>query len=293
MNLKTSKLILLILVISLCIPFMNSCENTVENSEEAKKFTIAVTILPEQELVEAVCGERANVITIVPLGSSPESYEPTTQQIEELAGADLYFSIGVPCEEAKSIAEPEKAVLVKLNEKAAAAYDELMFAENSRDPHIWLSPKRIVVMVNAIANEMSKLDPANAEEYKTNAVSYIAMLMQTSTYIKGLFKDLPEEDRVFLTFHPAYGYFADEYGLTMYSLEEEGKEATAQDLQDMIDFALENDIKVMFTQAESDSTQPSTFASEVGGETIVLNPLAKDYLENIKIMAEKIAGALK
>ena len=287
-----SKVSVFILLVVIYVLVLSGCGIPGDNPDDDAKLKVALTILPQKEFIEAVCRDRAEVLTIVPLGSSPESYEPTAQQIEELAGADIYFKIGVPCEQAKSLTKPEKAVVINLAEKTADKYDDLMFAEGSRDPHIWLSPNRVVVMVNAIAKEISELDPENEEEYKLNAASYIAGLMQAKAYVNGLFKDIPEEDRVFLTFHPAFGYFADEFGLSMYSLEEEGKEATAKDLQNMIDFAKENNIKVLFTQAEDDSAQPKTFIAEVGGETVVLNPLSQDYIRNLKFMAEKIAGAL-
>jgi len=286
------KLTALFLMFALSIPFINGCKK-IENNSKSDKLTVAVTILPEQDFVEAVCGDLVNVITIVPLGSSPESYEPTIQQIEEFASADVYFTIGVPCEKAKALSEPQNASVVKLEEKAEAVYADLKFSDDSRDPHIWLSPKRVIVMVNTIAEELSKLDAKNAETYNKNAASYIKNIQDMITYTQGLYKNITEENRVFLTFHPAYGYFADEFGLKMYSLEEEGKEATAQDLQNLIKFAKENNIKVLFSQAESDSAQPETFVAEVGGRVEILNPLSKDYINNMKYMAEKIAGALE
>lgn len=264
-----------------------------DDSQKSDKLSVAVTILPEQAWVKAICGDLVDIITIVPPGSSPENYEPTAQQIEVFTDADVFFKIGVPCEESKMFPEAGKAVPVNLNEKAADVYEDLKFTDNSRDPHIWLSVKRAVVMVKAMTEKIAELDPKNKETYNKNASAYIKELEDTSAYIKGLFKNLTEHKRTFLTFHPAYGYFAAEFGLKMYSLEEEGKEATAQDLQNMIDFAKENRIKVMFIQAESSSSQPDAFVEEVGGRTVVLNPLSGDYISNMKYMAEQIAGALQ
>lgn len=284
----------LLLILFLSIPFIYGCKkDDTESDNGEKKLTVAVTILPQRAFVKAVCGELVNIITIVPPGGSPETYEPTAKQLEEFTDADIYFAIGVPLEQAKMIPRAGDTVVVKLDEKVASVYKDREFEEDERDPHNWLSPKRAVVMVKVIAEELGKLDPDNAETYNANAASYIEQLQQADTYIKGLFDAIDEEKRIFLVFHPAYGYLADDYGLTMYSLEEEGKEATVQDLQNLIDYAKEHNIKVLFTQAESGSSQPAAFVQEVGGKVVVLDPLSDDYINNIKYMAEQIAESMK
>ena len=89
------------------------------------------------------------------------------------------------------------------------------------------------------------------------------------------------ENRAFIVFHPAFGYFADEYGLTMYALEDEGKEATPRRLMEMVDFARESGIRVIFYQAETDVSQAQAFAEEIGGTCVALDPLAAEYTENL------------
>jgi zinc transport system substrate-binding protein len=79
----------------------------------------------------------------------------------------------------------------------------------------------------------------------------------------------------------------------MYELEENGKEATPQHLQDMIDLAKAENIKVIFSQAEIDSKQPDAFAEEIGGEKIMLDPLSEDYIANLEHMAKAISGAVQ
>jgi len=94
----------------------------------------------------------------------------------------------------------------------------------------------------------------------------------------------------FMVYHPAFGYIADDYGLTMYALEEEGKESTVKHLQEMVDLAKREKIKVIFYQEEIDSRQSEAFAEEIGGTTVKLAPLAANYIENLESMAEAIAG---
>ncbi|QGZ99221.1 metal ABC transporter solute-binding protein, Zn/Mn family [Dehalobacter restrictus] len=285
-------LILSLLVVTGC----NSKEKAAETSEAAGKATvqkpiIAVTIVPEQTFVEAVCGDLAEVITMVPPGNSPENYEPTPQEREKFSKASLYFSIGVPTEEANILLNVGDVKVVSLQKEVAAVYPERTFESGERDPHIWLSPKRAKVMVETIAREMGELDAANKETYAKNAAAYIAQLDELDQEITSALKDV--QSKKFIVYHPAFGYLADDYGLTMVALEQEGKEATAQHLQEIIDLAKKENIKAIFYQEEIDSSQSEAFAEEIGGKTIQLAPLAADYIGNLKKMAETMAEVMQ
>lgn len=162
--------------------------------------------------------------------------------------------------------------------------DEHDHDHTGRDPHIWLSPKRVVVMVETIRDHLSEVDPANAETYATNAAEYIEELEAIDAELTEKFAISESID--FIVFHPSFGYFADDYGLKMLSIEEEGKEATAEGIQMVIDFANEKDIKVVFYQAEFDSSQAKTIADEIGGKVVEVMPLSPNYIENLRTMAE-------
>lgn len=264
-----------------------SCGSAPQGEEDNGKIIAAVSILPQKAFVEAVCGDLAEVIVTVPPGFSPEVYEPTPREMATLSEADIYFAIGVPVEETGMLeALSAKTVLVPLDEACRGRYDDLQI-DNGRDPHIWLSMKRAVVMVEAIAEEMAKLDPDNAQVYAGNAASYISELEAASLEISDILKDIPQ--RKFIVFHPAFGYFADEYGLTMLALEEHGKEATAATLMEMTELAKAESIRVIFYQAEIDSSQSAAFAEEIGGRAFMLDPLSGDYINNLKSMARAIA----
>ena len=256
-----------------------------------EKPIIAVTIVPEQTFVEAVCGDLAEVITMVPPGNSPENYEPTPQEMKKFGNASLYFAIGVPTEKANILPNAGNAKIVSLQDVVAAEYPTRKFESGEGDPHIWLSPKRVKVMIKTIAGEMCQLDPANQDTYNSNADAYIKQLDELDQNIRAALANV--RDKKFIVYHPAFGYLADDYGLTMYALEEEGKEATAQRLQDMIDLAKKENIKVIFYQAEIDSSQSAAFAEEIGGKTMQLSPLAANYIENLKSMADLMSEVMQ
>lgn len=256
------------------------------------KITVAVTIAPEAAFVRAVCGDLVEIVSMVPPGASAETFEPSPAQMEELNRASIYFAIGVPVEEAYILSSiPEGTGVVPLQDEAAAVYAPRVFDAGEPDPHIWLSPGRAKVMVEAISREMAALDPANAEIYAENARAYRAELDALDEYIRAALADTAK--KAFIVYHPAFGYFAEDYGLTMVALEEEGKEATAQRLEEVADFARENGIKFVFYQEEMSIRQAAAFAEEIGGEAVMLSPLSEDYINNLMAMADALAEALK
>jgi len=284
-----SAMVMLMLVY--CSLFLTGCSKNVKTEGTDIKTTVAVTVLPQKALVEAVCGDLANIITIVPPGNSPGNYEPTPVEMESFSKAAIYFTIGVPTEKANILPKAEKMKIVDLPTKVAEKYPDREFSPGSRDPHIWLSPKRAKVMVETIAQEMSALDTKNAETYQKNVQAYLEKLDQLDSELKTMFTG--RRNLKFIVFHPAYGYLADDYGLKMYALEQSGKEATPQHLQEMIDLAKSEKIGVIFSQAEIDSKQPEAFAEEIGGTKEMLDPLSGDYIQNLQKMGRAISEALK
>ena len=312
-NIKQKNNFLFRLVCLLCVLLLFSVgvtgcstnrENTTESmpkdeTEKNSQPLIAVTIIPEETFVKAVCGDLADVIVAIPKGSNPENYEPKPKEREKIEKASLYFAIGVPTEESNilpyledysnqtgSDSSTPKMKIVYLQEEVSKKYEDLTFEQGGRDPHIWLSPKRAQVMTEVIAREMCLLDPENSEIYKENATNYIQTLDSLDKELQTLSSNSKVSD--FIVYHPAFGYVANDYGLKMHSLENNGKEATAKHLIDMVDFAKEKNISVIFYQEEIDSKQAEAFADELDGEAIMLSPLSADYENNLYQMMKKI-----
>jgi zinc transport system substrate-binding protein len=284
-----------ILIIAVgCRHTANTDTGSKKVDEDNDKITVAVTIVPQKTFVEKVCGELAEVIVMVPPGNSPANYEPKPIEIEQFSRASIYFAIGVPAEEANIL--PRAAVnsdikIVRLQEEVANVYADREFEPGERDPHIWLSPERVKVMVQVISSEMASIDEKNADTYIANANRYVEQLDELDRQIEQALEGV--KNRKFIVFHPAFGYLADDYGLQMYALEEEGKEATPERLKNMIDLAKRESIRVIFYQAEIDSRQSESFAEEIGGSTIQLDPLSSDYIKNYKKMAELMAENMR
>lgn len=258
------------------------------------KLKVAVTIVPQATFVKQVGGDFVDVVTMVPPGASPENYSPTPQQMMQFSDAQVYFLIGVPLEDTKispQIKSLQSGIkLVDLPALVDQKYAPVTFPSGERDPHMWMSPKRVEEIVRITAVELSSLDPAHEAIYQSNAAAYIDQLEKLDREINTTL--VAVQNRTFIVYHPALGYFASDYGLTMVALEEEGKEATVLDFEKIIDLAKAKGIKVVFYQAEIDSKQSRTLASEIGGQAKMITPLDADYINNMHQIVETFAQVL-
>jgi len=252
----------------------------------------AVTIVPQKQFVKAVAEDKSEVTVMIPPGYSPGNYAPRPSELTKFSEAKIYFSMGVPADVQNILPKVNQfnadIKIIKLANLVGEKYKNRTFPNGSRDPHIWLSPKRVIYMVKIIRDELIKLDSDNEEFYRDNAEEYIEKIRATDQKIRDIIKE--KDNNYMLVYHPSFGYFAEEYELKMVSIEEGGKEATAKHLQEIIDFAKENGINKIFYQAEIDSRQTEAIAEEIDAELIKLDPLAEDYLTNLIEMAKKISG---
>lgn len=280
---KIRKILAAAAAISALLIFLPSCEG--EKTDDGK-INISVTIAPEKEFVERISGGNVNINVVVPAGSDPESYEPSVEDIKALADADIYFAVGVPSEDSSILPMVGGDTLtVRLDEAVREKLPDLYIGDE-RDPHIWLSVDRAMIMTEKICSVLCEADPSNASLYRENLTAYQNELSDAKAYASETLSSL--DMRSIIVYHPAFGYFADEHSLNMLALENEGKEATVKELTALIDYARENGIKAIFYQEEAGKKQPESFANEIGGVAVKLSPLSENYIESYKELADKI-----
>ena len=158
------------------------------------------------------------------------------------------------------------------------------------DPHIWTSPVNAKVMVENIYQGLVETDPENEAYYAENRDAYLEELDALDARIREKLEG--KEGRSFMVFHPSWGYFAAEYGLIMIPIEIEGKEPSVQDLARLISEAKEKGVKVIFVQAQFSTRSSEAIAEEIGGEVVVVDPLAKDYVSNMDEVSDIFARNL-
>ena len=135
-----------------------------------------------------------------------------------------------------------------------------------------------------ICNALVGEDPAHVGYYQNNLRAFHADLDKLDGEVTKILKKL--RTRQFMAFHPAWGYFARDYALEQIPIEVEGKEPSARALADLIKRAKQEGVKVVFVQAQFSTRNAETVAQAIGGRIVQIDPLAKDYLNNMRKIAE-------
>lgn len=290
---RASLLLLLIVSLAACAPARPAAEQD--------GLVVTVSIEPQAYFCERIAGDLVTVTVMVPPGASPATYEPTPAQLRALGASSAYFSVGVPFEQAWmariTAANPDIRIIDTGADIARRTTDEHTHdddeidkeQEQGADPHIWTSPELVRKQATVIKATLVELDPENASVYEANCDVFLADISQLQA---ALHKTLdPLAGSAFMVFHPSWGYFADEYGLEQIAIEVGGQEPSAQELAALIDEAKHEGIQVVFAQPEFDSRSAQAIADEIGGEVILISPLAHDWLENMQTVAEAFSRA--
>ncbi|MGV8025736.1 MAG: metal ABC transporter solute-binding protein, Zn/Mn family [Anaerolineaceae bacterium] len=271
---------------------------------DSGKIAVTVSILPQKYFVERIGGDLVDVNVMVGPGEEPHTFEPQPSQMEALSNSQIYFTIGVEFEDAWLAkfkdANPEmkfvdtSAGIAKIPMTAEEHHDE--DAETAHelgelDPHIWLSPANVKVIAQTIATALSDNDPQNSSSYQENLNAFLADVDNLDQEIRSSLDTL--STRQFITFHPAWGYFAQDYDLEQITIEIGGNEPSASELATLISYAKENDIHFIFAEPEFSTKSAETIANEINGQVILIDPLAEDWLENIKNVAQSLSNTLQ
>ena len=274
------------------------------------KIPIFVSIPPQAFFAERIGGGHVEVNVLVTPGQSPHTYETTPLQMAELARSRALFTIGMPFEQAvvrqirasfpnveiidtrqgvpmRKIQSKEAESAVADGTVSPAHADE---AAGQPDPHIWLDPKLVKIQAKTIADALARIDPPHAAQYGENLKAFDADLDATDQKIAKMLA--PYKGEEFMVFHPAFGYFADAYGLNQISVETEGKEPGARQLGQFIERAKRDNIRVIFVQPQFSTKSAEAVARSIGGKVVAVDDLSKDYLNNLVFMAESIREGL-
>jgi len=256
------------------------------SQDRLEKIRVIVTILPQAEFVEKVGGEKVQISVMVPPGASPHTYEPTPKQLIEASEADIYFQVGSGVDFETAFMDK----IVKLNSKMLVVNCSKGIEILDRDPHVWLSPRNAKRMVRNIYDAFVQVDPKNKEYYRRNMELYLKELDKLDREIREILKNAT--NRCFMIYHPAWGYFAREYNLTQIPVEKEGKEPTVRGLMALIDQARRLKMKVIFVSPQFDRKKAEIIAESIQGRIVFLDPLAKDYVDNLRSVTLKIAQSM-
>jgi zinc transport system substrate-binding protein len=294
----------LTLLIALVVGAAVACGKTPGPAGDGK-LDVVVSIVPQRYFVERIGGDYVTVSVMVEPGNSPVTYEPKPEQLKALSGAVAYFSIGAPFENVwlikiaganrdmmmvDTIANIERMPMRAHHHHDEEGEKEEKHQEGALDPHVWLSPELVKVQSQAIYEALAQLDPAHKDAYEANLDAFIADIDALEADVKATLSGL--KSNKFMVFHPAWGYFALDFRLEQIPIEVGGQEPSAQELAHLIEEAKEEGIQVVFAQPEFSTEDAETIAQEIGGEVLLISPLAPDWLDNMRQVAQAFADVL-
>lgn len=301
----------------LAAAILSGC-GTAERPAAKGRLTVAVSIPPQEWLIRQIAGDDVDLITLVGPADDHHTYQPSDAQVSEVMRADVYFRLGVPFESGPWFAAIRDAGLrivdlrrgVKLRDMEAHVHhgadhghdhgehgheadgDDSLEADSERmgkDPHIWLTPQLLMTQLKTVAAALSDIQPERREHYERNLAAAVERLEQIDAEIRQILT--PMRGKAFFIFHPAWGYFADEYGLEQVAIEVEGKEPSDRELTAVLTRARREGVQVIFVQPQIAGQSARAVADTLSIRVEQLDPLATDIPQAILQAAQAIASA--
>ena len=278
-----------------------SGRNEIKHKQLSVGPVIAVSILPQAWFVSRVGGGRAETLVLAGPGQNPHNYEPSPKQISGLARADAWILSGAEFEislrpkieklfpSLPIIDGTEGVVFRRLEEHNHDAEDDDDH-NYDLDRHTWLGSQPAKILAAHIRDTLCGIDPAGAEQYSEN---YRVLAQEIDDEFDALRRELaPLNGRNIFVYHPSFGYFLDEFGIQQQAVETGGKSPGPRDLNRLILLTKQERPAAIFVQAQFPVSAAKTVANAVGAELISLDPLAPDWLDNIRFMGEALKAAI-
>lgn len=274
------------------------------NDYEKAKPIITVTIEPQRYFTEAIAGDKFKVVSMVPKGSSPETYDPIPQQLVSLGESKAYFRIGyIGFEQAwmnrlmnntphLQVFDTSENIDLILNNDAHDHGDEDHGHEghsHAVEPHIWNSTTNALVLASNTYKALCSLDKPNEDYYMARYDSLCRRIQHTDSLIRRQLS-APGAAKAFMIYHPALSYFARDYGLHQISIEEGGKEPSPAHLKNLIDMCETEEVQVIFVQPEFDRRNAETIAQQTSTKVVPINPLSYDWEAEMLNVAKSLAA---
>ena len=291
-------------------PSFNSEISTTENS----KLQVITSATFLYEFSQNIGKEMIDVTLLVPMGADPHDWEPTIRDREKLQKADVIIVNGIGYEHwlGSFDSNDNQGILVDTSNGISTldsekhddhtkeddhdGHEEDKHNHGDLDPHIWLNPVYAQLQVKNIANALSNSDPTNKNYYQSNAAIYNKELDLLDSKIR---TELSGCKTDFITFHNAFSYFSEEYGLTQHTIissNDSHGEVTPQTLENIISLARELNIKIIFAEESASTKTSQVIADEIGGKVLVLSPLEivsdETYVEKMTQNLESLKDAL-
>lgn len=257
-----------------------SCSSAKNNN--ANKITVSIE--PLRYLTEQIVGDRFEVVTMVPKGSSPETYEPTARQMADLSESILYIKVGE--------LGFERTWMPRLTSNAphitVVNSSEGITSHIGDDPHSWMSARNAIIMAHNIYEAVKRIDVKDSVFFRQRLDSLCNVIHATDKYIRQT--TAQAHCKSFIIYHPALTYFASDYGLEQLALEEHGREPSAAELEQIISTARAKGVKTMFVQREFANRNVDIITNAIGARKVEINPLGYDWNKEMRRIAAEMTN---
>ena len=274
--------------------FTASCSKN-NDGDSTDKPVIAVSIAPLADLVETICGDDCEIVTLLDRGANPETFDPAMSKRAAAEKSDIYFMLDAFPFEKTVIGNRDGVIDVSTGiERLYGTHshnhsdgDNHHHHEMESDPHSWTSAKNMKIIARNIGQAMIKYDSKNADTYRTRLDSLTAVIDSLDQALAARLDSAPTKS--FAIWHPSLGYFARDYGLKQIAVGEESKEISPLRLKETINKAIADSVKVFFFQKEFDSRQAYSVNDRLGARMVTIDPLAADWIGQLNLIADELS----
>lgn len=235
---------------------------TPDRQNSAAGIEIVSTTGMVADLVRAVVGDDRQVIALMGAGVDPHLYKPTRHDVKRLLDADLVFYSGLTLEgrmveSFTYLARGGKPVFAVTDDLDRSQLRHLAGAANHWDPHVWMDVVQWSQCVDLIAARLSTFDPEHASGYAARAKHYRSQLANLHEKVQAAILSIPEQQRVLITAHDAFGYYSQRYGIPVRSVQgvTTESEAGVSDVNELVDFVVQRKVPAIFVES---SINPKT-----------------------------------
>ncbi len=268
------------------------------SSEDNGKLKVAAGLPPVAGLAKLIGGDRIEVISVLPEGKTPHDFAPTPNTVAQAAKAKVFFTTGMQFENKVAERMQKNGKICDVSSgieridfhDGSEHHDHHHHDDNcsadSHDPHVWLSLENAIIIADNIRAELTEIDPDGKEYYQKNFDDLKERLLALDRKISENLA--PYKGKTFFVYHPAFGYFADAYGLKQRAISLNDREIKAENLSAISKEAREAGVSTIFVQEQFNPRSAEMLAGKINGNVVPLDPLVEDLPANL----EKIADAL-
>ncbi|MDE6139958.1 MAG: zinc ABC transporter substrate-binding protein [Alistipes sp.] len=261
------------------------------NNRNAGNKTFYVTIAPLKSIIEDITCNDFEVNVLVPNGASPETFEPTAKQIAALNDAQMIFAIGlIDFERGLTSKLDNRSAIVDLSQgidilAGSCSHVHHNGHKHGIDPHIWTSPRALKQIAANAYTAVAQQYP-DSTKYHEAYTTLLSRLDSLDSYVQNRLTQAGTT--TFMIYHPAYTYYANDYGLQQIAIEHEGKEPTPRQLASLIDIARRNSVKYILYQPQYSKDKVDGIAAEIGAKAAMTDPLCDNIIQGIKELTDLI-----